>query len=613
MLHGQNLSICLVQLPIPEVRNLYAEGNIPLAAGYLTTYTVSRGTISPGEIKIIPRELANRGGDYAILRWILDAKPDVTGFTNYMWNIERHLYLAEQVKKHHPHGTTIFGGPEIQSTHPLLPHPAVDILAPGEGERSFNNIISDIKQRNQLRKLYPPLEPLNLHKIPDPYLENIITPLPKESLFLETMRGCPYLCKYCFYSKSFSQLRYFNETMLPPLFHFAQERGIPEIYLMDPSFNVLPGLKKRLEMLHQLNITRIPIHTEIRLESVTPEIADLMQKAGFHSVEAGLQSTNPLSLKAIGRTWDRDKFIQGAQLLLERDIDVKTGVILGLPFDRPVDFERTIDFVMEHQLQDSMEIYPLSLIPGTELRDEAKDLELDYMPLPPYWVRKNRFMDEADLKQSIEMVEHKLGIEFFPPIIPHFDNGQSPDKDGNTDTLIYFLDLRKEAAPQVEHFCSYPEKTARSLTILFDDSTATSLLTRLAGTIRQHNPFTLVQLVWDRETIPAKNELQPLVLAFYQPEHYFNRIHHYKMDTQGTYSLRFFHLTGSPETAETYLYQPQYCDLIVYYSPKFLARGRELLEEYPLVLIDTPLKKKEEAELKKIYDGFENLLLFKRG
>jgi coproporphyrinogen III oxidase-like Fe-S oxidoreductase len=108
------------------------------------------------------------------------------------------------------------------------------------------------------------------------------------------------------------------------MFNLAREYRVPEIYLLDPSFNVTPGLKERLELIVKCNTTHIPIHTEIRLEGVSPGIAKSMQRAGFKSVEAGLQSVNEKSLAAVGRTWDRDKFVRAAKLLQSHDIDVKT-------------------------------------------------------------------------------------------------------------------------------------------------------------------------------------------------------------------------------------------------------------------------------------------------
>jgi len=603
MPNKKSYSVKLLQLPVPEIHELYVEGNIPLAAGYLKSVALKTNAASDDEIEIISREIVNFGGDAAILKYIADSQIDAVGFTSYMWNIERNIYLAHKIKTSNPKTTTLLGGPEITPNHWSLESNAIDTFIMGEGEIAFSNLLRDLKNGTSLKRIYRAQSPADLGEIPNPYLDNVLVPFQKESMFLETMRGCPYLCKYCFYSKSDSRMRYFPRRYLPELFEMARSYDVPEIYLMDPSFNVAPGLMDRLESIGRFNSTGIPIHTEIRLESVTPKIAAAMKKAEFHSVEVGLQSVNDCALNAIGRTWNREKFIRGANLLKEHCIDVKTGVILGLPYDTMGDFEDTLDFVMQLELEESMEIYPLSLIPGTRLRDEAGDYGIEYMPQPPYWVTSTPHIDEKTMKNTVELIELKLDIEFFPPIIPHFGNPHP--------LFTHFLDLRTNPVPQLETLKRYPEKVGNSLTIIVNPKVPTKLLVELGSQLKTLNPFTLIQLVMDQDDLPSQDLLRTLKEAFYRPSHYFNRIHHFKIDSQDSYSLRFFHLTGCLETADRYIYQPMPCDLILRYSPALLSQGTEILEEKPILVVDSPISTPERDELKEIYNGFESLLVLK--
>ncbi|MGD2088724.1 MAG: radical SAM protein [Candidatus Aminicenantes bacterium] len=680
----KRLSIKLLQLPIPEVHDLYTQGNIPLAAGYLKATTMKKEVLEDDHIRIIPREMANYAGDDAILKWIMQNNTNIVGFTNYMWNIDRNIHLAKKIKETNPDIFVVFGGPEIDRQHWALKNKSIDAFVIGEGEDTFIDLIKDLKNGNQLKRIYQSTKPVNLKEIPNPYLEKILVPWRNESMFLETMRGCPYHCKYCFYSKggwhpqsihgqpdavlseassqkgvgdpnlftvsrmpffrgfiskwgrnpqpihgqpdavlsgassqkcaekrgfhkglveSYSSMRFFPEEYVPKLFAMARHYQVPELYFMDPSFNVTPQLKEKLERIQHLNTTGIPIHTEIRLEGVTKDIAQLMKKAGFRSVEAGLQSVNEKSLAAINRNWDKEKFIRGAQLLQEQGIDVKTGIILGLPYDDLNDLEQTLDFVIDLNLAESMEIYPLSLIPGTQLRDEAQSMGITYMAHPPYWVLSTQYMSQKDLKFAVEMMENKLGIEFFPPIIPRFKNIY-PD-------YLHFLDLREKDKinTQLNVLYRHPERIGRSLTILTGEGNDITKLVELGRWLQKVSPFTLVQLVMDRNTILPDEDIQCLSDAFYYPHHYFNHIHHYKADSQRQYSLRFFHLTDNLEMAESYLYQPRYCDLILRYTPGTIEKARDILQEKPILLVEGPIHEEELTELKRIYQGFENFLV----
>ena len=194
----KRLSIKLLQLPIPEIHDLYSQGNIPLAAGYLEATALKKGVLEENDIRIIPRDMANYAGDHAILKCILQDNTNIVGFTNYMWNIDRNIHLAKKIKETKPDTFVVFGGPEIDRQHWALKTKAIDAFVIGEGEETFIDLIKDIKNGKKLKRVYQSTKPVNLKEIPNPYLEKILLPWQNESMFLETMRGCPYHCKYCF-------------------------------------------------------------------------------------------------------------------------------------------------------------------------------------------------------------------------------------------------------------------------------------------------------------------------------------------------------------------------------------------------------------------------------
>lgn len=604
----QRFRVKFVQLPIPEIEHLYREGNIPLAAGYLKAYALGRGVARDQDIQIIPRDIANFGGDAAVIKWLMQDRPTLVGFTSYMWNIERNLWLARQLKEQDPAVKIILGGPEITPYRLLAEDSSIDAGVAGEGEQAFLDLLSAFGNRQLQKRIYYREEPVDLSALPNPYLEKIVVPQPGEPLFLETMRGCPYACKYCFYASLYRGMRFFPDRHLPDIFALARACGVPEIFLMDPSFNVAPGIADRLKGLARLNTSGIPLHTEMRLEAVTPGIAQLMEAAGFRSVEVGLQSVNPRSLAAIGRSWDRHKFIEGAKRLQNHGIDIKTGVILGLPHDGIGDFSRTLDFVLDLNLTESLEIYPLSMLPGTRLRDEARDLGMTFMPRPPYWVLSTPQMSADDFKIAVTLAEEKLDIEFFPPLIPRFGNGQSRSH------YLCFLDLRKDIDARLNYLYRQPEKLGHSLTILVHrDVDTAARIDRLARWLQRQSPFTLVQLVMEHDTLPAVEDIRLLANSFSPEPHYFDRIHHYKVDRQQTYSFRFFLLTPRLDTAEKFLHTPQYGDLVLKYTPELLSEGRHILAEHPILLVDTPIADREREELRGIYADFEQLLIFRNG
>jgi hypothetical protein len=255
---------------------------------------------------------------------------------------------------------------------------------------------------------------------------------------------------------------------------------------------------------------------------------------------------------------------------------------------------------MDLNLQGSMEIYPLSLIPGTQLRDEAESLDLTYMPHPPYRVLSTKYMGEKDIKAAVEMIEHKLEIEFFPPIIPRFQN--------ILPGYFHFLDLRKKAGCRLDVLLRFPERVGHSLTLVIGQDTDMNRLRKFGRWLKETNPFTLVQVVMDQEWVPRSQDILRISDSFFCPDHYFNHIHHFKIDSQQRYSVRFFHLTADLGAAGSYLYRPRYCELVLRYTSLLLKKGRDILEEKPILLIDSPIGENELTEIQQIYRGFENLI-----
>src|SRR5262245_2891719 len=94
--------VLLVQLPIPPLGPEPIRGNVPLAGGYLKMFAEAQGLGRDFRIDLFPPLLANTLGDRELVQAILDADPWLVGFTCYLWNIDRTLWLCERLKAARP-------------------------------------------------------------------------------------------------------------------------------------------------------------------------------------------------------------------------------------------------------------------------------------------------------------------------------------------------------------------------------------------------------------------------------------------------------------------------------------------------------------------------------
>lgn len=598
------MKICLIQLPLVDPHYSSLEANIPLAGAYLKSYWENLDPLKSVKIDFLPQKLGNFGGDASILQWLEARAYEVYAFTVFMWNMERSLYLAEKIKEKNPHTFIIFGGPEISEGSPALKSPFVDTFVSGEGEKQFARIIDKIIHHEPLPLYCRESEPLNLSTIPNPYLSKTLKPQTGSILHLETMRGCPFSCAYCYYPKSVHEIRFFPEERIPDFFDYARQHDSKEIYIMDPSFNSSSRFIERLKQIKKSNPTRIPLHTEIRLENITPLSASLMQEAGFISVEAGLQTTNPIALKKISRHFNCEKFLQGAGLLQDKNIEIRTGAILGLPGDTLDDFSKTLDFLLSYQLDAHAEIYPLSLLPGSTLLSRSQKIGVSHQSLPPYFVLKTPEMSSSDLSKAVLLIRDKLGKELFSPVSPCFRNQED---------LIRFLDLKIPS--QLKLLLDSPQRMANSLSLLINKEICqkTSLMEKIALKLRKSNPFTLVQIIIEEQDPLSESLFKDLKSLFYH-EQYFDRINAFNDDHQKCYSTRFFQLSGQWNSIDFLEQNKLPFDPVFHYSS-----GERRLHLKPLLEINLPmilaeyeqLTPKEMLTLNKIYRDFPEFLLLK--
>lgn len=211
--------VLLVQLPIPPLGPGPIRGNVPLAGAYLKLYADTRGLGHDYAIDVFPPGLANDLGDQALVAELAASDPWLVGFTCYLWNVERTLWIARELKRRRPNVKVVLGGPEITADNAwVLGSADYDFAAIGEGEQTFGSLLLGLLDGEAappvpVPGLYvPPPEgprfrpdrvpafrkPLpDLDRLGSPYLAGILDAADERMLLLETTRGCVFNCKFC--------------------------------------------------------------------------------------------------------------------------------------------------------------------------------------------------------------------------------------------------------------------------------------------------------------------------------------------------------------------------------------------------------------------------------
>lgn len=433
------LRVLLLQLPIPLAGMQPVQGNVPLAAGYLKLFAIRRGLGERYAIEILPPRLADRLGDRGLVEEILARDPRIVGFTCYVWNIERTLWIAGELKRARPDLTIVLGGPEITHDNTwVLAHPAVDYAVMGEGEQTFTELLDALRNERlpksqRLRKSEhfgsiaglwsrgmdrppPPRKPLeDLDAITSPYLEGILDVADEEAVFLETSRGCAFRCKFCYYPKSYDATYFVSQEKVAACLRHANERGAKEIVLLDPTLNQRRDFVDFLRLLARHNTARRwTCFGELRAEGIDGPKAKLLREAGFTEVEVGLQSLDALAQRLMDRKVSLEAFERGAKAMLDEGLTVRVDLILGLPGDTPDSVRRSIDYLHRSRLYSEVQVFNLSVLPGTAFREEARQLGLEFQSRPPYCVLQTPTLRLEQLYDLMEEAQEAFELEFDP-------------------------------------------------------------------------------------------------------------------------------------------------------------------------------------------------------
>src|SRR5262249_20162588 len=148
----------------------------------------------------------------------------------------------------------------------------------------------------------------------------------------------------------------------------------------------------------------VPLHAEIWAEFVDEELASLMRDANFQFLEVGLQSTDDTALATAERRLRRQRFVAGIEHLKAFKLQFELQLIYGLPGETSESFRTSLNFAMALDPPELV-VFPLMVLPGTELWRKAKGLQLEFDAHPPYFVRSHYSMSAEDIAHGWTLVE----------------------------------------------------------------------------------------------------------------------------------------------------------------------------------------------------------------
>lgn len=348
----------------------------------------------------------------AVLGDLYRRGPEVAAFSCYLWNIEFVLALCRELKKVLPRVRIWLGGPEVSYDcgAVLTGNPDVDLIMRGEGEEIFTALLRAVSAGEPPDAVNgivfrcgdetvrtPDASAFDLSRLPFAYDD--LDSLSNRIVYFESSRGCPFRCGYCLSSLS-GGVRFLPvETACTYLDRFLEQK-VRQVKFVDRTFNCD---RKHADAILSHLIARdngyTNFHFEISADILAGSTIELIGAAreGLFQFEAGVQSTNPRTLSAVGRRCENQKLFEKLRLLRGKSgAHLHLDLIAGLPFEDYASFARSYDEVFAVK-PDMLQLGFLKVLKGSRMRRDAAACDIVYQSRAPYEVLSTGWMSYGEL------------------------------------------------------------------------------------------------------------------------------------------------------------------------------------------------------------------------
>ncbi|MBQ3135949.1 MAG: DUF4080 domain-containing protein [Clostridia bacterium] len=374
-------------------------------------YTAAKESCGNGYSFSVVEGTINENPDIVFER-IMAEKPSFVTFTCYIWNIKQTLSLCRKIKETDESITVILGGPEVayNQASVLKENAFIDYIFSGEGEAILPEFLNGKSETTEGvsyikgGKVHVSYRKENEKAdYPSPYCGEYFDSLKGRIAYIESSRGCPFSCAFCLSGRC-GKVRFFPVERVKKEILSLASCGAKTVKFVDRTFNCnLERASEFLSFIKENYGKRIPddvcFHFEIAAHIADEKFLSLVASMPSGSVqfEAGIQSFNPETLKAIGRNDNTEKICENIKKLVSfGNCHIHVDLIAGLPQE---DFSSFVDgFNRAYSLgADMLQLGFLKILHGSPMGEEREKYPCVYSAEPPYEVISTPWISEKEL------------------------------------------------------------------------------------------------------------------------------------------------------------------------------------------------------------------------
>jgi len=291
-----------------------------------------------------------------------------------------------------PEAFIVVGGHDASREPGWFDHPAIDVVASGDGEEVMPPLVETLAKdgdlatvpglvlnragdqiptghapaRRELDTLPMPARHLIARYAPHYYI-NFRKPL----ALLETARGCPFKCNFCSVWKFHEST--FREKSPARVVEELRHVEAPNVFITDDIFWM--NVRRGEEMARQIKAAGIKkyftVQTRTDIICKFPHLIEMWKDCGKLAIFLGLESVTDEGLKAVNKKNTADNNVKAIKILQDLGVGFTPNFIVDPAWTRD-DFKRLRDWI-DHTGAYNSGFSVLTPLPGTDLWDTAKE------------------------------------------------------------------------------------------------------------------------------------------------------------------------------------------------------------------------------------------------
>lgn len=349
-----------------------------------------------------------------IIDAIKEFSPDLIGISNSTdLDTESVLEIAGEIKKKYPDIILVGGGQAATVKYDYLLERGFDIIVLGEGEITFQELISALNKKNgdlaKIKGLAYKSGGQIIETEPRPFIENLDQlPFPArhyqkkmKSIFfsgrisseIETARGCPHKCSYCsisaFWQKTLRKKS--NSRIMAELKELKYKFGVTQVYFIDDVFGV--NVQEYMELFEMMIAEKLDIKwlTQIRADTVAdnPKMMNLAANSGMFCAIVGFEGYNSEILKSVDKIGSKEINEKASSVLRANKILIFGAHMYNLPGQTFSDYRSTYKYGTKNS--DIFRLLVFTPIRGTPIFEQLKkEGKIEFKDKNHYALKENK-------------------------------------------------------------------------------------------------------------------------------------------------------------------------------------------------------------------------------